>query len=70
MLGGEEVGGCMGRPISETGPLDFRGLAIVPDLLNICGMRARLRELAVLPSGGCSCWKDSNSVRSVLRLLR
>ena len=38
--------------------------------LNICGMRARLRELGVLPSAGWIAWYCSNSVRSALRALR
>lgn len=69
-LGGEEVGGSIGRPISDTGPLDFRGLDVVAALLNICGILARVRELALLPSGGWSCWKDSNSVKRVFKFLR
>ena len=56
---------CRGAPISGA-PLDFLGL-LVTDRLNICGMRARLSELAEEPSDGWSCWKDSNSERRALR---
>jgi hypothetical protein len=69
-LGGDDVCGSIGRPISATGPLDLRGRDVAAALLNICGILARLKELAVLPSGGCSCWNDSNSVNNVFRLLR
>lgn len=36
---------------------------------NICGMRARDRELAdAVPFSECSCWKVSNSARRWFRL--
>lgn len=38
--------------------------------LNMCGMRARLNDEGVPPSGGWFCWYDSNSPRRPLRTLR
>ena len=67
-MAGADTDCCSGIPISVTGPLDFLGRVL--DRLNICGIRARLSELVELPSVGCNCWKDSNSLNNALRLLR
>ena len=65
------AGGEICAPISIDGvPEDFLGLLVVPDLLNMLGSLARLREPTWLPSAGCLSWKFSNSVRRVFKLLR
>lgn len=59
---GPETVCCKGRPMSVTGaPEDFLGR--VGLRLNIWGIRARDSDEAELPSGGCICWNDSNSLR-------
>ncbi len=72
-MDGVEMFGCIGRPISVPAALLVRlVLPVVACVarLNMCGMRALLSELALCPSGGWNCWKDSNSVRRELRLRR
>ncbi len=62
-----------GRPISGAALEEARRLLLVVAcvaLLNMCGMRARLKVDAVLPSEGWICWYDSNSPRRALRVLR
>ena len=70
--GVEEVE-CMGSPISVAVALLLRRpfpVVAVAARLNICGIRARLIELTVLPSEGCNCWNDSNSPSRAFRLRR
>jgi hypothetical protein len=61
---------CIGSPISVA---ELARRVFVPACaarLNICGMRALARLDEELPSGGCTCWKASNSKSSALRALR
>lgn len=70
---GADIFACMGSPISVPAALlVLRVLPVVACVarLNICGIRALLRELELCPSGGWSCWNDSNSERRALRLRR
>jgi hypothetical protein len=60
----------MGKPISAA-ELERRPLLLdTAERLNICGMRARDKEEEVDPSGGCICWKVSNSARRALSVRR
>jgi len=64
---------CRGRPISGPEVVEVRlALLLVACVarLNMCGMRARLKVDAVLPSVGCICWYASNSTRRALSVLR
>ena len=70
-MAGAETFACIGRPISVPAALlVLRVLPVVACVarLNMCGIRARLKELELCPSGGWNCWKDSNSERRALRL--
>ena len=72
-MAGAETFACIGRPISV--PAALLVLLVLPVVacvarLNICGIRALLKELELCPSGGWYCWKDSNSERRALRLRR
>ena len=72
-MDGAETFACIGKPISVPAALlvllDLPVVACVARL-NICGIRALLKELELCPSGGWNCWNDSNSESRVLRLRR
>ena len=58
-------------PIPVAALLDRLVLPLGVARRNICGMRARDKELAdAVPFSECSCWKESNSTRRWFRLRR
>lgn len=70
---GADTFACIGRPMSV--PAALLDLLVLPVVawvarLNMCGIRALLKELELWPSEGWNCWNDSNSERRALRLRR
>ena len=58
----------IGRPISAAELVLRPLLPVVVARLNICGNRPRDNDEE--PSGGCICWKDSNSARRAFKVFR
>ena len=58
----------MGRPISAAELVLRPLLPVVVARLNIWGNRPRDKDEE--PSGGCICWKDSNSARRAFKVFK